>query len=515
MKKLLSIILTCMLVLTSCSDDFFDINTNPNDPVEENMTPSLVLPNALHRLAAKQATGYDMYTRWMGYWTRCSGTYGPNTEEETYQITSSTSRTSWLDMYDILKDLDVVEKNAEKRNETAYQAIAKIMKSIGYMQLVDQYNNVPYSKSFDLAGNMLTPYDKGSDIYAALIADLTVADELLKAAIVKDQVAADNLDIVSADIVYGGDLALWRKLGNTQRLRLIMHQSELLGNAGIKIKIDEIVANGGGFLVAGETAEVQPGYVKDVAKQNPYWNTFNINDAGGLDNYNRATNYFLDLLIDNNDIRYQYFYSKASSPKTAGEDYYGFDYGFDYPTGTPEANKYAAANSSNVAGPGIAKGPDMAQWLLPAFESLFLQAEAIQRGALAGDAKAVYETAVTESFVWLGVENAVDTAAYYLKDNINKFANWDETADVDKLNLILTQKYIAMFGINGLETWTDFRRTGIPTQADILSVSPSRGSNVIPSRLVYPLEEYQYNKANATAEGTINPQTHKIFWDIN
>lgn len=513
MKKLLSIILTCVLVLTSCSDDFFDINQNPNNAIEENMTPNLVLPRALHRLAAKQATGYDMYTRWMGYWTRCSGSYGPNTEEEAYQITSSTSRTSWLDMYDILKDLDVVEKNAKKRNETSYQAIAKILKSIGYMQLVDQYNNVPYSKAFDLAENMLTPYDKGSDIYAALIADLAVADELLKAAIVKDQVAADNLDIVAADIVYGGDLALWRKLGNTQRLRLIMHQSELLGNAGIKTKIEEIVANGGGFLVAGETAEVQPGYVKDVAKQNPYWNTFNINDAGGLDNYNRANNYFLNLLKDHNDIRYQYLYSKAATPKHG--DYVGFDYGFDYPADAEDADKDAAANSSNVAGPGIATGPDMAQWLFPAFESLFLQAEAIQRGALTGNVKDVYESAVTESFVWLGVENAVDTAAYYLKHDVKNFANWDETAAADKLNLILTQKYIAMFGINGLETWTDFRRTGIPAQADILSISPSRGSNVIPNRLIYPLEEYQYNKANATAEGTINPQTHKIFWDIN
>lgn len=497
-----------MLVLTSCSDNFFDINTNPNDPVEENMTPSLVLPNALHRLASKQATGYDMYTRWMGYWSRCSGTYGPNTEEETYQITSSTSRTSWLDMYDILKDLDVVEKNAVKRNETAYEAIAKIIKSIGYMQLVDQYNNVPYSKSFDLAGNMLTPYDKGSDIYTALIADLAVADDLLKNADV-----AANLDIKTADIVFKGNLAKWRKLGNTQRLRLIMHQSELLGNAGIKTEIDKIIANGGGFLVAGESAEVQPGYVKDVAKQNPYWNTFNINDAGGLDNYNRANNYFLNLLKSNDDVRYQYYYSKAVTPKTAG-NYVGFDYGFDYPSGTPDGDKYAAANSSNVAGPGIAKSPSMAQWLIPAFESLFLQAEAIQRGALAGDARTMYEAAVKESFAWLGVTDADATATAYLT-SVKPLGNWDAPANTDKLTLILTQKYIAMFGINGLETWTDFRRTGIPAQASILSVSPGRGSNVIPSRLIYPLEEYQYNKANATAEGTIDPQTQKIFWDIN
>lgn len=503
MKKLLSIILTCTFVLTSCSDDFFNINKSPNKAIEENMTPSLVLPRALHRLAAKEATDYDMYTRWMGYWARCAGNYGPNTEEESYQITSTTSRISWLDMYDILKDFDVIEKNATTRNETGYLAIAKIMKSIGFMQLVDQYNNVPYSKSFDLGENLLTPYDKGEDIYADLINQLEEADALLK-----DAIVADNLDIKTADIVFKGDFSLWRKLGNSQRLRLLMHQSQILGNAGLKTEVDKIVANGGGFLGAGETANVQPGYAKDVKKQNPYWNTFKINDAGGLDNYNRANNYFLNLLKNNNDVRYLYFYSKATTPKTAG-DYVGFDYGFDYPSGTPEADKYGAANSSDVAGPGIAKGPDMAQWLFTSFESMFLQAEAIQRGALAGNAKAMYEAAVTESFVWLNVTNAETTATTYTHSAIKTFANWDDNAD--KLALILTQKYIAMFGINGLETWTDYRRTGIPNVP--LSIIGSRGSNVIPKRLIYPQEEYQYNSENATKEGTIDPQTTTIFWD--
>ncbi len=504
MKKLLYIILISAFLVSSCSDKFFDVNQNPNSAVEENMTPSLVLPRALNRIAEKSATGYAVYERWMGYWARCAGSYGPNTDEEAYQVTSSFNRTSWLDMYDILKDFDVIEKNATTRNETAYLAIAKIMKSIGFMQLVDQYNNVPYSKAFDLGENLLTPYDKAEDIYADLIAQLEEADALLK-----DAVVEDNLDIKTADIVFGGDLDMWRKLGNSQRLRLLIHQSELLGNSGLKTEIDKIVANGGGFLEAGETAEVQPGYAKDVDKQNPYWNSFNINDAGGLDNFNRANNYFLDMLEGNNDVRYQYFYAKAVTP-TNGENYVGFDYGFDYPEGTPESDKKAAANSSNVAGPGIAKGADMAQWLFTSFESMFLQAEAIQRGALVGDAKTMYENAVKESFSWLEVPNASTVADTYLNAELKTFAVWD--ANTDKLELILTQKYIAMFGINGLESWTDYRRTGIPNVP--ISISKSRVANVvIPKRLIYPLEEYQYNSANATAEGTINPQTATIFWD--
>ncbi|MDR1683272.1 MAG: SusD/RagB family nutrient-binding outer membrane lipoprotein [Candidatus Symbiothrix sp.] len=501
MKNIL-IIFACALLLTSCSDEFFDINRSPNNAVEENMTPSLVLPRALHRLAGFSGTEYDTYSRWMGYWARCSGTYGPNSEEESYAITSSFSRASWLEMYDILKDLDVIEQNAVTRKETAYQAIAKILKSIGFMQLVDQYNNVPRSKCFDLANNLLTPYDKGSDIYAALIADLEIADNLLKNADI-----SDNLDIETVDIVYQGDLDLWRKLGNTQGLRLLIHQSEILTAAELRAGLDKIVANGAGFLDAGETAEVQPGYAKDVNKQNPYWNTFNINHSGGLDNYNRANSYFLGLLMSNNDVRYQYFYSKATTPKN-GNDYQGYPFGDNTPTSEQE---YTAPNSSNVAGPGIAKSPSMAQWLFTSFESLFLQAEAIQRGALDGNAKATYEAAVTESFVWLDVADAVTEADNYLNAVTKQFAVWDAASD--KLTLILTQKYVAMFGINGLETWTDYRRTGVPNVP--LSIYSGVGSNKIPLRLIYPLEEYQYNSANAAAEGVINPQTATIFWDKN
>ncbi len=500
MKKIFSIIITgCVLFLAGCGDEFFDINQSPNSAVEDNMTPSLVVTRALSRAAAESATNFDEYHRWLGYWARCSGTYGPNTEEESYNLSSAFRRTTWLNWYDILKDFDVVEKNAKTRNETGYLAIAKIMKTIGFMALVDQYNNVPYSKSFDLGGNMLTPYDKGDQIYKDLIAQLDSADILLK-----DAKLAENLDIVASDIMFKGDFAKWRKFGNTQRLRLVIHQSELLGNAGMKTEIDKIVANGGGFLGAGESAQVQPGYVADAGKRNPYWTTYNINDNGGLDNFNRANNYLLDLLRDNGDIRYQYFFSKAATPKS-GEIYYGFPYGDD---STPD---FAAANSSNVAGPGIAKSETAPLWVLPSFESLFLQAEAIQRGALAGNAKSAYEAAVTESFVWLGVTNAATTAGNYVNSTLQSFAVWDQ--NTDKLKLIMTQKYIAMCGINGLETWTDFRRVGVPALADVLSVSPSRGVRIVPTRLIYPQEEYQYNAANATAEGTINPQTQKIFWD--
>lgn len=499
MKKIniIALLISGLFVFQSCGDEYFDINNNPNSAVDENMSAELILPSALDRVASMTATGAPDYARWLGYYAR-SGTYGPNTDEENYALTSSYNRGEWLTWYDILKDWDVLEQKAKAKNQTGYLAIAKIMKTIGFMSLVDQYNNIPYSKAFDYKDNLLTPYDKAEDVYKDLLKQLEEADALLK-----DAKADQNYEIEAADIVFNGDFNKWRKLANTQRLRLLMHQTKILSASQLQAEVAKITANGAGFLMAGETAEVQPGYVKDQGKQNPYWNAYKADYAGKVaDNFNRANNYFLNLLKGNSDVRYKYFYSEAEKP-TNGEVYYGFTYG------NPASGQKGAANSSNVAGPGIAKSPEMAQWFLPSFESMFLQAEAMQRGILAGDAKAMYEAAVKESFVWLGVEDADTVVDEYLHSALSTFANWDSNSD--KLELILTQKYIAMFGINSVESWTDYRRTGVPNVP--LSVSPGRGTNVIPKRLIYPLEEYQYNKENALAQGTINPQVDKIFWD--
>ena len=498
MKKLLIIMLTCALVLSGCSDEFFDINKSPNSATEDNMTPSLVLPRALHRLADISATGNREYAFWMGYWARCAGGYGPNTDEEEYKLTTSFKRTAWLEMYDMLKDFDVIEKNAVSRDETAYEGIAKIMKSIGFMQLVDQYNNVPYSKAFNLGEYMLTPYDKGVDIYAALITDLEAADALLA-----DAKVSDNLDLETADVMFAGDLEMLRKLGNTQRLRLLIHQTGLLTDAQLKTEVDKIDATIG-FLGAGETASVQPGYAKDVNKQNPFWDTYNTNDAGGTDNFNRANNFILKLLMNNDDIRYTRFFAEASAPVN-NVKYAGYDFGVESQVG-----QLTASQSSMVSGPGLISGASDPLWLFTSFESLFLQAEAVQRGALAGVAKDAYEAAVKESFIWLGLTAA--DANTYLTNTDKTIGNWDQNAD--KLMLIAKQKYIAMCGVNGLETYTEYRRTGYPSTADILSVRAGI-TNSIPKRLIYPIEEYNYNAANALAEGTINPQTATIFWDVN
>ena len=73
-------------------------------------------------------------------------------------------------------------------------------------------------------------------------------------------------------------------------------------------RMNVINAEGSGFMGAGQTANVNPGYVAG-SKPNPFWNTYNFNTACIYpNNFNRANNFSLNLMKNTNDARFRYFY---------------------------------------------------------------------------------------------------------------------------------------------------------------------------------------------------------------
>jgi hypothetical protein len=79
-----------------------------------------------------------------------------------------------------------------------------------------------------------------------------------------------------------------------------------------------------------------------------------------------------------------------------------------------------------------------------------------------------------------------------------------------KLDVVITQKYLANFG-NGIEAYTDFRRTGYPSMPDISNIQDPLGEGIFPRRLPYDNDEFQ---GPNPPDETILLQT-PVFWDIN
>jgi len=165
---------------------------------------------------------------------------------------------------------------------------------------------------------------------------------------------------------------------------------------------------------------------------------------------------------------------------------------------------------------GLVKGFNQPIWLMTSVESLFLQAEAIERGLLAGDKETAYKNAVLESFKWLNVGGSAAAATtsfntFYTDQVTNTLVNY--AASTNKLNTIMYQKFLAMNGTNFLEAWTDYRRYGGYPVIE-LSVNPGRTSPILPNRLLFPQSEINLNTANIPSVGKNSGDqfTGKIWW---
>ena len=157
-------------------------------------------------------------------------------------------------------------------------------------------------------------------------------------------------------------------------------------------------------------------------------------------------------------------------------------------------------------------------------ESLFLQAEAAQRGLISGSAKAFYEAAVTQSVIYVGAKSSLDPSTYVPLSAANAAAYLAQPvalvsydAAIDKVRTIITQKWCALNGLSPATIWTDWRRTGFPdflhfTQ-DINKKNPTP-----PIRLFYPQTEVNTNNDNVLLQGITTTNdlfTKNIFWDVN
>ncbi len=501
MRKHIKLYIPAVLLIlgAGCSKNYFDINNNPN--AATNTTPELVLPNALKVTVSTQLTGYTYLCGWMGYWAP-SGSYAISASDvASYKQTNDTYSGSWTTFYRNLEDYDYVETSAKLQNKPFYVGAAKIMKAFVFQQLVDQYNDVPYTDALKGTTSIQPKYDKGQAVYEAIALQLDSG--------VKYMQNPSATAMATSDILFGGSTSNWIALANTLRLRIAMRQSQMSGrDAYIKMEIGKIIANGGRFLTADAT--VNPGYAGSAGQQSPVWGYFvtltGNPTSGGQADYWRAAQYSISFLVNNNDIRYKFIYSTSSD---ANHPYIGNVLG--------SLTNIPGTGSSSI-GPGILVSVSQPAVLISLAESYFLQTEANLRGWLGntGDDNTNFEKGVKASFEYLNASNPGSTpdktAADLLAQSANKNTNYQACTNFnEKLACIIRQKWVAMNTITPFEAWSDYRRLTLP--ADIpISVSPYKDGPNIPLRVLYPTSEYTTNGKNVGAEGTIDAHASKIFW---
>ncbi len=512
-KKIKSVlsIATALLVIgtVGCKKITTETNINPNVP--SSVDPKFLLSSGLKTSAllisgnpgGGSQSGNDPLNIYMGYWT-VSGGYIPSSSLLTYNITTNFGSSIWDNTYINLANYQAIINGygADANTKGAiYTGIARIMKAVHFQRLVDTYNSIPYTDALKAGVNNTPAYDDPKVVYQSLVKELDTAVVLLKNA----PASAENP--LNFDIMYGGNTSKWIVFANTTKLKLLINLTQTSdGPAYIQSHLSGLTA--ADFIGANADAKINPGYTNNADNQQyPLWSDIGFTPTYGLQgngDYFRANSYGVNFYKNLSDPRINLFYTPLKDTTLVVGRAFGSTDGL-------ETNAKISAIGGNKLGvaqdSGTLKSPTQGSVILSSSESLFLQAEAIQRGFLTGDAAGVYQSAVAESFRVLGLSDYAAKAAAYTAQS-SDLVNF--TSSADPIKTIITQKWAALNTYDPLESWNDWRRLHIPADLPV-SIYPGTTATHIPYRLLYPTSEYSYNGTNVNTVGTITTAS-KIFW---
>lgn len=484
-KYIISAVIT-LVIVASCTGDFEEINTNPNKPIA--VSPQYLLPQALQvsidnywgNKTRNERINFDHAMSWVGYLTR--NIY--ENEGDNYNVQPSVNIKNWEVFYaDALINYQKIIKISSE-GPTAnpnYEGIGLGMRSWGFSLLTDIWGAIPYSSA--LSGTADEPvfspdYDSQEEVYAGIIADLKTANEKLS-------VSGPG---IKGDILFNGNILLWKKFFNSLRFKLLNRQAHLVASSAAEMQT--MLDDPATFPMIESNAEIAQLKYGAVPTNNP-WNDILIQQ--GRTDWNISST-FVDKLKELDDPRLEVY----AIPGSLAEGVIS-----GHPNGLPGEVATEYLGYSATINPAVFAQTTSPAILMTYAELLFIKAEAALEGDVSGDAQAFFEAGIAAAFEQYGLE----VPAGYIA----------QLGPVSKENII-TQKWIAIFG-QGIEAWTEYRRTGYPVMPPADPRAQFQNDGVNPTRLVYPSTEYSLNSARVQDAESLNAgpddMKTKLWWVEN
>jgi len=509
MKKinliLLGVVLT-MFFATSC-EKMEKINKDPNNP--ESVPSNMIFSGAQKRMmdyvydnwfSGRQSLVYSQFWAQNNY-----------NEEDRYQIRPGvnnnyfnhhyTSITSLNRVIDLNTDPETAPGSAVYGANANQIAAAKIMRAWMFSIITDTWGDVPYFDANKLKENVYYPkYDAQATIYEELIKELTEAANMID---------VNQRAFTGGDMMYSGDALKWKKFANSLKARLALRTSKVSGSKW-KQYIDEAVA-GGVFTSNADVASYK--YSSSSPEQCWFYRGFFIESRNDFS----ITRTFADILKGVRDTL-----NNKTHPWEGTVDPRLTMFTTSHNNGTYIGLPYGAVGVTSYTSkaPNWGSNPPMqlrADFPVPIMTYAEVQFILSERN---GFSMAEYEKGVEASIdYWAGVSGQAVSAA-------NKAAYLSAVTQQVNAEAVALQKYIDLF-INGMEAWSEARRTGYPVQlikpgeilvdasettanADIKFTPLSDTKGILVARVPYPTNESTLNKANFDAavakleEGTNN-----------
>lgn len=465
-KKYLIPVLS-VLALASC--DYEQINTNVYGITEEEMKTGGLLYGApfmdMQKLvipigSPTESTGpgndlanTDVMSagNYIGYWGM-NNNWNFNTEA-TWNFTDARMEYAYQNFYSKLfrawNDIYKYTKDSEDPADKEVQAMANIVKVIGWLRATDVFGPIVYSNAGN--GDIAPKLDSQESVYKSMLEDLKESSQILSRSASKV--------LSSYDVIYDGNTQNWVRLSNSLMLRLAVRvhfKAQDLAREYVGFALDP--ANGGVIETMAQEAKIQS------TDKLPLMNSMIpiVEDYGEC----RLGATIWAYMQGYNDPRLNVLFTTNAEGRFVALP----------PTNNNGLSTSAKAGASK---PKVISASPL--FWLRASEVAFLKAEAALYNLTAGDPGVLYQEGVTKSFEENGAsgvdeylkceELPIDIVQYTLPYNYmyscmlspgNVSPQWNKSDSEEvKLQKIITQKYLALYP-NAVEAWTEYRRTGYP-----------------------------------------------------
>lgn len=483
MKRTIFILTATLFTVASCTKDFDTMNVDPNNPTA--LSPQYLLPYGIEKVVDRSWGGRERFERlnldgamlWMQYLTR--NIY--SNEGDNYGLSVAFYNNNWKALYNDglvnFQRMVTLSQPGGKFQNSNYEGIAIVMRTWTFSLLTDLYGPIPYTEA--LKGTAEQPvyspaYDGMDKVYAGMLADLKTANDKLSV----------SGPAVAGDILYGGDILKWKKFANSLRLRLANRQAARKP-AESRAIMAEILGDATRYPVFTSNADNASLKCTEVLSSNNEFYLVMVNDSRTDWNVSKT---LVDKLTELGDPRLAVYAQPNKDGKYQG-----------HANGLPDAIATTClATSSNLGTYFMQKtSPEV---VMTFAELNLILAEAALDGDITGSAQTYFEKGMTASFEQYGLK---------MTDNYLK------TVGAVSREKLMDQKWLALFG-QGLEAWTEYRRTGLPVLPAKDPRAVFENDGVLPTRLPYPTSEASLNNTNMasgiTMIGGKNDTKTKLWW---
>ncbi len=536
MKKIIKyiILLVFSVTLSTCDTTEFDFQENPNFLTPDSANPESLL-NELQYLFQDFMSDMIVNTDDVMRYEAMTGSY-----RDIVDVNALNSE--WERFYEALNISKTISKLAKDNDQLKYHnAINKLLMGYLTITLVDYVGDIPYEQ----AGNPLEysnpKLDSSSDLYKMVLNDIDQA-------IVDIDASTFN---VASDLFYGGDKAKWKAFANSFKLRMLVQARLAASDINVTNLNSEINTLLSKDLIdnASEDFEWKYAAVEEPESRHPYF------QRGYVSSFSQYIgNQFMWMLKDSKpmrDPRIRYYLYRQSNrnpfsgpPYLAcqgdpavdycyvGDQYWGLDHGETrtgrgdnlfrtvyglYPAGGVfDENQFVGAPSTSAPNQPSGTSPNIGgAGILPILTSShikFLKAEAALILGTNGTPLTLLEEAIRDSMTkvlnFSNVTSALVATSVEVENYITEVKNNYNAAATnnDKLNIILTEAYIATFG-NSIEAYNAYRRTGFPSNLQI---------TIDDDNPTFP-RTFLYSRTAVERNSSLNQKliTDKVFWDKN